>query len=61
MSVAAPANSPSPTAIAWYAPSEIPTASVQASGISRPTMWPPSTARIPMWNSGLAIRMSLRS
>ena len=45
----------------WYASSLRPAAFVQASGISSPATWPMTTARIPKWNSGLAMRISLRS
>jgi hypothetical protein len=39
-----------------YWPSEIATASVADSGISRPPMCPSATSRIPKWNSGLPSR-----
>ena len=54
--VPTPATEPMDSARKWYACSDMPTASVQDLGITRPMMCPASTARMPKWNSGDAMR-----
>ncbi len=56
--VQTPAMPPKSSALKWYMPSEIPTASVQSSGITRPPTWPMKTTRMPKWKSGDPIRSS---
>ncbi len=61
VTVIRPAIVPSVTATTWYRCSEMPTASVQVAGTSRPPTWPASASRMPMWNRGLPRRSSLVS